>query len=290
VTPPRVRCIHPAADQLGEGPIWHDGRLYWVDILGRAVQAIDIDSGRVERWPMPEPIGFLIPTTAGDFIAGLGRGLARVDLSSLRITDLGTPEPEARDNRFNDGACDAAGRLWAGTMHTAVRAATGRLYRYTPADGFRAVDGPYPVTNGPAISPDGATLYHADSEGRTVHAFDVTPNGELRRKRVFARLRREEGVPDGLTTDGAGDLWVARFGGWGLDRYRADGTHAERIDFPVANVTNCAFGGARLDRLFVTTARIGLDAAALAAQPLAGGLFEVEAPGARGLPTRLFRC
>jgi sugar lactone lactonase YvrE len=295
VTVSRARCLHAGGNLLGEGPVWHEGRLYWVDILGRAVHALQVDGDgggaavAHQRWPMPEPIGFFVPTTAGDFIVGLKRGLARLDLASLRLTDLGTPEPGQAGNRFNDGKCDDAGRLWAGTMHEGARDATGWLYCYTPGEGFRAADGPYPVTNGPAIAPDGVTLYHTDSNDRTIYAFDLTEAGGLARKRIFVRLPREDGYPDGMTVDAAGDVWVARFGGWGIDRYRADGSRAERIALPVANATSCAFGGPRHDRLFVTTARAGLDAAALARQPLAGGLFEIDTPGARGQPARLFR-
>ena len=270
--------------------MWHQGRLYWVDILGKAVHALDPDSGDHQTWSMPDRIGFLLPTAAGDFIVGLKRGLARVDLRTMAITDLGTPEPHLPGNRFNDAVCDRQGRLWAGTMNDGESAPTGWLYRYTPEDGFRAADGPYTVTNGPVIAPDDKTLYHNDTEGRTIHAFDFqAARGELSNKRLFVRLGADEGYPDGMTVDASSDLWVARFGGWGIDRYRPDGALAERIAFPVRNVTSCIFGGERLDRLFVTTARIGLPAEALAAQPLAGGLFEVEAPGAVGQPCAIFR-
>src|SRR5262245_16455715 len=112
MTPPRpaptdrVVCLHEGRDVLGEGPLWHDGRLYWVDILDRRVQAVDPDGGHHQSWPMPDRIGFIVPTTRGDFIAGMKHGLVRVELDGGRITELGTPEPELPHNRFNDGKCD----------------------------------------------------------------------------------------------------------------------------------------------------------------------------------------
>jgi sugar lactone lactonase YvrE len=278
-----------SGDILGEGPVWHEGRLYWVDIYGRRLHAFEPDSGAYRSWAMPDRIGFFIPTTSGDFIAGFKRGLVRIDLEGLLIADLGTPEPELPDNRFNDAKCDLEGRLWAGTLCDNNRTPTGRLYRYTSDEGFRPMDGPYLVTNGPAISPDGSVLYHTDSEAGIIHAFDLSDSGELANKRVFVRMRREDGLPDGMTTDTDGNLWVARFGGAGIDRYRRDGALLERIALPVSNVTSCTFGGEHLDRLFVTTARLGLSDEALAAQPLAGGLFEVKDPGARGLAVRPYR-
>jgi D-xylonolactonase len=285
----RIRCLHAGADLVGEGPIWHEGRLFWVDILGQRIHALEPDTRAHQSWPVPERIGFLIPTTTGDFIAGFKRGLGRLDLRTMRITALGSPERHLPGNRFNDAKCDRQGRLWAGTMNESSREATGWLYRYTGRDGFRAMDGPYVVTNGPAISPDGATLYHTDTAQRTIHAFDLSSQGELSNRRPFARLREEDGHPDGMTTDAAGDLWVGKFAGWGIDRYHPDGRLAERIAFPVKNVTSCVFGGERLDRLFATSARVGLDAQALAEQPLAGGLFEIADPGAGGLPGDPFR-
>jgi len=287
----RVRCVHPGANVLGEGPIWHQGRLFWVDILDRKIHAVDPDgAGDHRSWPMPDRIGFLLPSVAGDFIAGMKRGLARVDLGTMAITDIGTPEPHRPGNRFNDGVCDRQGRLWAGTMNEASGEPAGWLYRYTPEDGFRAADGPYTVTNGPVIAPDDRTLYHNDTSGRTIHAFDFdAARGALSNKRTFVRLGDSEGFPDGMTVDASGDLWVARFGGWGIDRYRPDGSLAERIALPVCNATSCIFGGERLDRLFVTTARLGQSAEALAAQPLAGDLLEVLEPGAVGQPLALFR-
>jgi sugar lactone lactonase YvrE len=288
----RVRCLHQGANTLGEGPLWHQGRLYWVDILARQIHALHPDSGQHRSWLLPDRIGFLVPAASGQFIGGLKRGLARIDLrgDAPVLTDLGTPEADRPGNRFNDAKCDRQGRLWAGTMNDGNSEPTGWLYRYTPEEGFRAVDGPYCVTNGPAISPDGKTLYHSDSSRRVIYAFDLhEARGELSGRRPFVQLGASDGFPDGMTTDAAGCLWVAKFGGWGLDRYRPDGSLAERIDLPVRNVTSCAFGGERLDRLFVTTARLGQSAEELAAQPLAGGLFEVEQPGAVGVPAGVFR-
>ena len=116
----------------------------------------------------------------------------------------------------------------------------------------------------------------------------MRPDGSLGNKRVFARFSEEEGYPDGMTTDRDGCLWVAHWGGWRITRFRPDGTRDRVVPMPVSQVTSCTFGGDRLDRMFVTSARIGLTEAQLAKEPLAGGLFEID-PGTTGLPTPAIR-
>ncbi len=150
------------------------------------------------------------------------------------------------------------------------------------------VDHGYICANGPTFSPDGAIVYHTDSTLREIYRFDVRPDGSLGDKRVFARFTEEEGYPDGMTTDREGCLWVAHWGGWRITRFRPDGTRDRVVPMPVSQVTSCTFGGDRLDRMFVTSARIGLTDAQLAKEPLAGGLFEID-PGTTGLPTPAIR-
>ena len=225
---------------------------------------------------MPERIGCIAPQRGGGFIAGFKSGLALLDLDTGDISPLAIPEPDFPGNRFNDGKCDDRGRFWAGTMDDAVVAPSGWLYRLDPDGQCQAMDGPYVCTNGPTFSPDFRTLYHTDTIGRTIYAFDLSREGALARKRVFARFDPADGYPDGMTTDRDGFVWVALWGGWRITRFAPDGRIDRIIRLPVAQVTNCAFGGMELDTLYVTSAREGLDAAALARQPLAGGLFEIR--------------
>ncbi len=284
-----VMCVWPAAAVLGEGPVWDDEEeaLYWVDIKAPSVHRYVPKTGSTESWPMPEPIGCIARRRQGGFIAGFKSGLAFLDLPSGRIERIGDPEPDHPDNRFNDGKCDSVGRFWAGTMDDGERNATGSLYRVDPDRRWHRMDSGYVVTNGPAFSPNGRTLYHTDSLEGMIYAFDVAPGGSISGKRAFIEIPTDAGCPDGMTVDVEGYLWVAHYDGWRLTRFRPDGTIERAIELPVARVTSCVFGGPALDTLYVTTASIGLDAEARAQQPLAGGLFEVHA-GTRGLPAPRF--
>jgi sugar lactone lactonase YvrE len=172
-------------------------------------------------------------------------------------------------------------------MDDGERDASGWLYRLDPDRAWRRMDGPYVCTNGPAFGADGRTIYHTDTVGRTIHAFDLSAGGDLSRKRVFTRFAEDDGYPDGMTVDADGFVWVCHWGGWRVTRFAPDGRIDRAVRMPVAQVTSCAFGGPDLATLFVTSASIGLDAATRAAQPLAGGLFAFQ-PGVRGLPSGAF--
>lgn len=273
-----IRCVWPAGALLGEGPFWHplERKLYWVDIKGPAIHAFDPRTGGRQTWPMPEQLGCIAPRRDGGFVAGLKSGFAFVDLERGTIERIGNPEPDRPDNRFNDGKCDGAGRFWAGTMDDTLQQASGWLYCLDANRRWQRRDGPYVCTNGPAFSPDSATLYHTDTVGRTIYAFDLAVDGTPSRKRVFVRFTKADGFPDGMTVDTAGFIWVAHWGGGRVTRFRPDGAVERTIDLPVAQVTSCAFGGDDLRTLFVTTASTGLSDEARGAQPLAGGLFALE--------------
>ena len=284
-----IECIWPVGASLGEGPVWDEGEraLYFVDIKRPAVYRFDPRSGDRQSWPMPEPIGCIARRRRGGFVAGLKSGFAFLDLGRGTIERIGNPDPGHRDNRFNDGKCDTHGRFWAGTMDDRERSPTGWLYRLDADLSWRRMDGGYVVTNGPAFSPDGRIIYHTDTTGRTVYAFDVDADGVLANKRIFVRFAADDGYPDGMTIDADGHLWVAHWGGWRLTRFAPHGAVDRVVALPVAQVTSCAFGGPGFETLFVTTASIGLDEAARGAQPLAGGLFALR-PGVRGLAAHAF--
>lgn len=195
-------------------------------------------------------------------------------------------EAELPGNRFNDGHVGADGALWFGSMDDAEHQPSGALYRFDGAQVARMDEG-YIITNGPAVSPDGRTLYHTDTLDKRIYAFDLAADGGLSNKRPFVELQ-DGGYPDGMAVDAAGHLWVATFGGWRIDRFDAGGRKAGEVRFPCANVTKLAFGGDDLRTVYATTARKGLSPNELATQPLAGGLFSfrVETPG---LPQHLLR-
>jgi sugar lactone lactonase YvrE len=172
-------------------------------------------------------------------------------------------------------------------MDDGEREASGALYRLDPNLDWQRMDRGYVVSNGPAFSPDYRTLYHSDTAKGTIHAFDLSRDGKLANKRDFVTIPEGDGYPDGMTCDAQGGLWVAHWNGWRLTRFTPAGAIDRVIEMPVAQVTSCTFGGPDLDRLYVTSAAINLDAAALERQPLAGGLFEIDV-GVKGFPAGQF--
>lgn len=286
-----VRCLWEAAALLGEGPLWspREAVLYWVDIKAPALHRYRPSDGDKTSWVMPEPIGWVIERSNGEgLIAGFkGRGFAFLTPGTMMAETIGQPEPDYPDNRFNDAKADNAGRVWAGTMDDNEREASGALYRLDPDLDWQRVDRGYVVTNGPAFSPDYRTLYHTDTFAGTIYAFDLSPDGRLANKRVFVTMSEGDGYPDGMTCDAEGGLWVCQWNGWRLTRFTPEGAVDRVVEMPVSQVTSCAFGGPDFDRLYVTSAMIGLSEQQRADQPLAGGLFELDV-GVKGLPPGQF--
>ena len=280
-----VRCVLPAGALLGEGPLWDaaDRRLYWVDIKGRAVHRFDPATGNDTRWGVPSTVGSLARRTAGGLVVALRTGFHFLDLATGAVERVIEPELDRPENRFNDGKPDRRGRFWAGSMHDPETAPTGALYRLDSHGAcHRMIDG-LVCSNALCWSPDGRTMYHADTNRRIVWAWDSEPaNGEIANRRVFAQLSGDDGAPDGATVDAEGFVWLAHWDGWCLTRHDPTGRVERTVRLPVQRPTCPAFGGPTLDVLYVTTATIGLSAEALAAQPWAGGILALDA-GVRGL-------
>jgi len=274
---------------LGEGPVWvaREQALYWVDIKVPLIWRWLWSSGKTDQWRPPWRIGAIAPRAGGGFVAATEAGFAWVDLEQGRFELIGNPEADLPGNRFNDGKVDRSGCFWAGTMDDAEEAATGALYRLDPTLTWQCIDRGYRVTNGPTFSPDGTILYHTDSALRTVYRFPVMAGDALGAREAFLRFDEGEGFPDGMTTDAQGCLWIAFWDGGCVRRFSPDGAPLQCLELPVQRPTSCTFGGPDLDHLFVTSARVGLDEALLAKQPLAGSLFVVQ-PGVRGLEQPLF--
>lgn len=272
-------------DLLGEGPLWVParGRLFWVDIVAPALRWLDLASGICGSRAFAERIGWILPRAGrSDFVVGLRSGFHLFDFDADVLTPIGDPEPDRPHNRLNDAKVDDAGRIWAGSKNDRDDTASGALYRLDPDLRWSRHDDGYTVTNGPAFSPDGRTLYHTDSGARTIHAFDLAPDGTLAGKRAFLRFEEGWGYPDGMTTDAEGCLWVAHWEGARISRFDPDGALIRSIAMPATNITSMAFAGAALDRLFVTSS-----AEDHPEEAQAGALFEVDA-GVRGLPSRAF--
>ena len=281
--PDQARCVADVGALLGEGPLWvaAEQAFYWVDIKGCKIYRLD-RAGEIREWATPLRIGSLAPRLAGGFIAGTEQGFAEVDLDTLSFKPFHHPEEDRTANRFNDGKVDRHGRFWAGTMDDSERAAAGALYRLDPDRTCTRVDDGYRVTNGPAFSPDGRLMYHNDSGRQLTYAFDLDDAGTPSDRRVLAHYGEGEGYPDGMTVDAEGCLWIAFWDGWCVRRLSPAGERLATLRLPVQKPTSCAFGGEALDRLYVTSASIGIPVSERDAQPCAGGVFVLET-GASGL-------
>jgi len=273
-------CVWPLAAALGEGPVWWRDSLWFTDIKQDRLHRFTPATGQTRSWDAPAPVGFLAPMANGHFLAGAKTGLLDFDPETGLFAPIRAVEPDLPGNRLNDGAVDNQGRLWFGSMDDGEKAPLGRLYSLEGGS-LTVRDTGYVITNGPAFSPDGRTLYHTDTLQRRIYAFDMAPDGQLSNRRLFVEIEAGAGYPDGPVTDAEGCLWTGLFGGFAVRRYSPAGVLLSSVAFPTANVTKIAFGGPDLRTAYATTARKGLDAAALAAQPLAGGLFAfpVDVPG-----------
>lgn len=271
--------------RLGEGPYWsvRQQALYWVDILDQTIFRLRPSDGSVVTWQMPEMVGWLIERTRADgFVAGMRRDFVYLSLEPMTITPIARPEPDIPGNRLNDARADARGCIWAGTLPLSADEHTGSLYRLDPDGRVTCVDSGYLVTNGPAFSPDGRYLYHNDSGRGLVYRFQLDGDGALRDRRVFLRFGADEGKPDGMTVDSEGALWIALWGAARVSRYTRYGLLDRSVTLPASQVTSCVFGGAALDRMFVTSAAEGA-----AGEAMAGALFEID-PQVTGVAPNLF--
>lgn len=269
--------------ELGEGPVWvaADRAVWFVDIKGHRLHRFGVDDGAKTSWQTPEQTGFALPAQDGSLICGVRSGLYRFDPASGRFDMMTVVEPDRPQNRLNDGFVAPDGSLWFGSMDDSEETLSGALYRWNRGVLTRHDDG-YRVTNGPAMSPDGLTLYHNDTTEGRVYAFDHA-DGVLSRKRLFAET---PGVgADGPSVDAAGVVHVGMFNGWGVARFSPSGEKLEPIRFPVRTVTKSAFAGDDLRVLYCTTAWLG-HGDKRASEPTLGGLYRIRV-ARPGLPQSL---
>jgi sugar lactone lactonase YvrE len=282
-----IECVFATKATIGEGPVWsvREQRLYWVDIPEKRIHVFD-PSNRSERvFDLPDLVTSATPRRAGGLILTLKKSIAYFDPDAGKLDVLPDPEKDKPGNRFNDGKCDRQGRLWAGTMGDVDwDRPVGSLYRFDPDGRLSRLEEGVRCSNGLGWSPDGKTLYYAESFDYKIHAYEFDPaKGSIGRRRLFASLDPGSGAfPDGLTVDADGFVWSAQPVFGRLVRYDPKGVIERIIELPVSRGTSCMFGGADLDVLYVTTMRGTLTDEQLAEEPLAGSLLALR-PGFRGL-------
>ena len=270
--------------ELGEAPVWDAarGELIWVDIDRGHVHRRAPD-GTVRTLDAGQPVGCAVPRADGGLALALRDGFGLVPPGGGAIELVAQVERDRPDMRMNDGACDGRGRLWAGTMSLRGDTRTAALYRFDAGGGVVRVLPGISVSNGIGWSPEGDALFHIDSPRRRVDVYDFDQDaGTLGCRLAVIQVPPELGLPDGLTVDSDGGVWVALWGGGAVQRFDREGRADVRLELPCTNVTSCCFGGADMASLFVTSAARGA-----AHEPLAGALFELR-PGVRGLSATPF--
>jgi sugar lactone lactonase YvrE len=282
---PEITCILDAKAELGESPVWaaEEQALYWVDIYAPALHWLDPATGATRSWRMPKSIGCFGLRERGGAVVALRDGFYLFDFDSGTLTSLARPEADKQGTRFNDGKVSPDGRFWAGTMdEEALSRPLGALYRLD-ADGscHRMVENLI-VSNGLAWGPDGRTMFHSDSKGQRIFAYDYdTDTGAIANGRVIAQPSEEIGRPDGGAADMAGYYWSAGISAGVLNRWAPDGRLDRQIALPCAAPTMPCFGGPDMKTIFITSLRHNLSDGKLAAKPQSGGIFamRVDVPG-----------
>jgi sugar lactone lactonase YvrE len=267
----------------GEGPVWSErwGGLRWVDMLAGDILSLVAD-GTIDRRHVGSVAAALRPRQQGGAVIGVERGFAleEADGTLKHLDELWSDT----NVRMNEGGCDPDGRFYCGSMAYDQQPGAGALYRLDPDGSVQVVLENVTISNGLEWSPDGSRAYYNDSPTQRIDVFDYEAESGLSGRRPFAEVPAEAGLPDGLTVDEEGGIWVALYGGGSVRRYNPDGMLDYVIEVPAKQVTACTFGGSGLDQLFITTSREDLKPGE---DPLAGSLFRASG-GVAGMPVRDF--
>jgi sugar lactone lactonase YvrE len=266
---------------LGEGPVWDaaDGTLLWIDILADRVHRSDLSGGGTMTIQADRTVGAIAPRADGGLIAAVPGGFGSLGADGT-VRLLATLEADRPANRMNDGKVAPDGSFWAGTMDRSAEPGAGSLYRLAPDLSVSLVLTGLTVSNGIGWSPDGALCYFVDTADQGIDVVREEDSGVWSRT-PFVRIDRALGVPDGLTVDAAGNVWVAMCFGGRVLCYAPDGSLIGTVTVPAQLTTSVAFGGADLDLLLITTGRTGLTDEQLSREPHAGSVFAAR-PGVTG--------
>jgi sugar lactone lactonase YvrE len=284
VTATELTCVYDGKASLGECAQWcvEEQALYWVDINAPSLNCFHPVTGTNVTMPMPASIGCYALRKKGGFVVALRDGIWLADARGTLERKIANAPYDPTHHRFNDGRCDRQGRFFAGSMNEKRDANSAALYRLDPDFALNPVLGDIMVSNGLAFSPDGKTMYHADTPTHTIRRFDYdTARGIPSKPRDFARFSAETDRPDGGTVDIEGNYWTAFYRGGKVLRISPDGRVLAEHAIPAMCPTMCALGGRDLKTLYVTTARQMRTPAELARLPQSGGIFamRVEVPG-----------
>lgn len=275
---------------LGEGPVWDSASalLWFVDIKKPRLYRYNEATKKLDHWDAPAEIGWALPSDDGRLLCGLQDGLYWFDPAQGTFSFRCHVEPDDPDNRLNDATTDPSGRIWFGSMDNGEAKNSGRFYKLDRDTPVPAGPDKISITNGPAVSPDGKTIYFTDTLGRKILKAAIDASGNVGATELFHAFAEGTGYPDGPVCDSQGNVWSCMYAGWGAICFDPAGKQIDFIRLPVANVTKLAFGGADLKTAYFTTAAQGLSAEERTAQPFAGDLFScrMKIAGVRATPFR----
>lgn len=276
---------------LGEGAIWSAARklFFYVDIEGQKVGLVDPVSGMTKQRQLREKVGTVVPAEDGRLILGLENSISIFDFDSQELQELIHLEPEIPTNRSNDGKCDAAGRLWIGTMNQEANGAVGTLYCFDGEEVEKIIPN-RKVSNGICWNADNKKMYYVDSFDYNVKAYDFDlETGDISNERIAVEMEASGFTPDGMTIDEQGMLWVAMWGEGTVNRYNPlSGELVGKVEVNAPHVSSCAFGGDNMTQLLITTATAGLNDDQLKKFPESGALFLVDV-GIKGTQMHPFK-
>jgi sugar lactone lactonase YvrE len=272
-----AHSIFPAQCILAESPYWHVGKksYFWVDIEKGTLYQYSKGDSKPKTWQFEHRLSLVVEGEDDKVILGLDRKIARFDLVTQSLEWIVEVESDLILNRFNDGKCDAKGRLWAGTLSTQFTAGSGSLYLIDAPDSALKKIPNVSISNGIAWTPDQQTMYFIDSPTQEIRAFEFDlEHGVLGQNQVVIQVPKSLGTPDGMTIDQDGNLWIGHYGGFGV--YCWDprtGKLLDKIEVPAPHVTSCTFGGELLDELLITTAQENMSIEDLRKYPASGDIF-----------------
>ncbi|MDX8343584.1 SMP-30/gluconolactonase/LRE family protein [Rossellomorea sp. YZS02] len=275
-----VKLRVDARNTLGESPCWDHERkmLLWVDIMEKKIFRLHTLNDELEEVQLDQFVGCLSQTNRGRLILGLQHGIHFYDWETGILEKVVDPESHLKENRFNDGKCDPSGRFWAGTTDQTGVKGNGALYVVDSTLQITKKVGNVGTSNGLAWSPDHRYMYFIDTPTKQVVRYRYfVDSGEIECPEVVVQFPESTGLPDGMTIDEEGMLWIAHWGGNGISRWDPyKGKQLEFIPVPAVNVTSCAFGGPNLDELYITSARTRMTEEQLCDYPYAGGFFSLK--------------
>jgi len=286
-----IRRLGHTTDLLGESPCWdvQAQALCWIDALAGTLRRLFPATSRAEAHALPPPVGSIALCASGAVLVALKDRFGRYDPASGTLQSLASIPVDHPNVRLNDGKCDPWGNFVAGTMHIQRQTgepALGGLYRLRPDRTVERLADDIAFTNGPCFSPEGRTLYVADTVVRTIWAYDYTPEGPLRNRRPFARTDALGSGPDGATVDADGCVWTVLVRTGQLARFTPAGRLERMVTLPATHPTSLCFGGPWLETAYVTS--ISRSTQLTGARPDDGGLFEVRGLPAPGMPANVF--